>query len=42
MTATPTRDELIALETSYWEAVKAKGGKATAALSGSIVTGARG
>lgn len=41
---TPTRDELIALEKSYWEAIKAKDGKATAALSGetSIVTGARG
>lgn len=41
---TPTRDELIALETSYWEAIKAKDGKRTAALSGetSIVTGARG
>jgi ketosteroid isomerase-like protein len=41
---TPTRDELIALETSYWDAIKAKDGKRTAALSGktSIVTGARG
>lgn len=44
MTETPTRDELIALETSYWEAIKAKDGKATAALSGetSLVTGPRG
>ena len=33
MTETPTRDELIALETSYWEAIKAKDGKRTAALS---------
>ena len=41
---TPTRDELIALEKSYWDAIKAKDGKATAALSGetSLVTGARG
>jgi len=41
---TPTRDELIALETSYWEAIKAKDGRRTAALSGetSLVTGARG
>jgi ketosteroid isomerase-like protein len=41
---TPTRDELIALETSFWEAIKAKDGKAAAALSGetSLVTGARG
>lgn len=41
---TPTRDELIALEKSYWEAMKAKDGEATAALSGktSLVTGARG
>jgi len=41
---TPTRDELIALEKSYWDAIKAKDGKTTAALSGktSIVTGARG
>ena len=40
----PTREELIALETSYWEAMKAKDGKKTAALSGqtSLVTGARG
>lgn len=42
--ATPTRDELIALEKSYWEAMKAKDGSRTAALSGetSLVTGARG
>jgi ketosteroid isomerase-like protein len=37
-------DEIIALERSYWEAMKAKDGAATAALSGetALVTGARG
>ena len=42
--ATPTRDEIIALETSYWDAMKAKDGKKAAALSGetSLVTGAQG
>lgn len=41
---TSTRDEVIALETSYWDAMKAKDGRRTAALSGenSLVTGARG
>jgi len=38
------RSEIIALERSYWDAMKAKDGKRTARLSGeaSIVTGARG
>lgn len=42
--AMPTREEIVALETSYWDAMKAKDGKKTAALSGksSLVTGARG
>jgi hypothetical protein len=42
--AKPTRDEVIALEKSYWDAMKAKDGGKTAALSGqtSLVTGARG
>lgn len=39
-----TKDEVIALETSYWDAMKAKDGSRTAGLSGesSLVTGARG
>ncbi|MDB5641106.1 MAG: hypothetical protein JWN07_423 [Hyphomicrobiales bacterium] len=39
-----TRDEIIALEKSYWEAMKAKDGARAASLSGevSLVTGARG
>jgi hypothetical protein len=42
--AKPTKNEIIALETSYWDAMKAKDGAKTAALSGdtSLVTGARG
>ena len=42
--ASPTKDEIVALETSYWEAMKAKDGMRTAALSGenAIVTGAQG
>ena len=42
--AKPTKDEVIALETSYWDAMKAKDGSKTAKLSGktSLVTGARG
>lgn len=42
--AKPTRAEVIKLETSYWEAMKAKDGARAAALSGqtSLVTGARG
>ncbi len=40
----PTRDEVIALEKSYWDALKKKDGKATSALSGesSLVTGSNG
>ena len=42
--AIPTRDEIINLEKAYWEAIKAKDGTKTAALSGepALVTGARG
>jgi hypothetical protein len=42
--AKPTRDEVIALEKSYWDAIKAKDGGKTARLSGetSLVTSARG
>jgi len=42
--AMPTTDEIVALEKSYWEAVKAKDGRRTSELSGksSLVTGARG
>lgn len=42
--AKPTKDEIVALETAYWDAMKAKDGKASSALSGetSIVTGAQG
>jgi hypothetical protein len=44
MTAKPTKDEIIALEKSYWDAMKKKDGSKTAELSGkvSLVTGARG
>ena len=44
MTATPTKDEIIALEKSYWDAVQKKDGRRTAELSGktSLVTGAQG
>ena len=40
----PTKDEIIALETAYWEAMKAKNGDRTAELAGetSLVTGAHG
>lgn len=40
----PTKDDIIALETSYWEAMKAKDGAGTSRLSGdiSLVTGAQG
>jgi len=40
----PTRDEIVALETSYWDAMKAKDGRRTAELTGakSLVSGARG
>ena len=42
--AKPTKNEIIALETSYWDAMKAKDGGKAAKLSGktSLVTGARG
>ena len=42
--AMPTRDEIIALEKSYWDAMKEKDGNRTAELSAksSLVTGARG
>src|SRR4051812_24411437 len=41
---TPTADEIIALETSYWEAMKAKDGRRASELSGeaAIVSGAQG
>lgn len=40
----PTKDDILALEKSYWDAMKAKDGKRTAQLSGkdSIVSGYRG
>lgn len=40
----PTKDEILKLETSYWEAMKAKDGKKAAALSGdpSLVSGQQG
>jgi len=40
----PTKEDIIALETSYWEAMKAKDGERTSQLSGkiSLVTGAQG
>lgn len=42
--AAPTRDEVINLEKSYWDAMKKKDGGRAAALSGktSLVTGAQG
>ena len=42
--AKPSKDEIIALEKSYWDAMKSKDGARTAELSGqtSLVTGARG
>lgn len=42
--AMPTKDEIIALEKSYWDAMKKKDGNRTAELSAksSLVTGARG
>jgi len=42
--AMPTTDEIVALEKSYWEAVKSKDGRRTSELSGksSLVTGAQG
>jgi len=42
--AKPTKDEIVALEKSYWDAMKKKDGRLTAELSGrtSLVTGAQG
>lgn len=42
--ASSTKKEIIALETSYWDAIKAKDGARTSELSGkiSLVTGAQG
>ena len=42
--ARPTTDDIIALERSYWDAMKAKDGKRTAELSGdpSVVAGSQG
>ncbi|MEK1889348.1 MAG: nuclear transport factor 2 family protein [Phyllobacterium sp.] len=39
-----TKDEIVALEKSYWDAMKAKDGRRTSELSGrtALVTGARG
>lgn len=44
MSAKPSKDDIIALETSYWDAMKSKDGKRTAELSGdtSLVSGAKG
>ncbi|MDB5431093.1 MAG: hypothetical protein JWP35_2209 [Caulobacter sp.] len=40
----PSKDEIVALETAYWDAMKAKDGARAAELSGktSLVTGAQG
>ena len=40
----PTKDEIVALEKSYWDAIKSKDGRRTAELSGknALVTGAQG
>jgi len=42
--AKPTKEEIVGLEKSYWDAMKTKDGKRTAELAGetSIVSGARG
>ena len=42
--AKPTKEEVVALETAYWDAMKAKDGDRAAKLSGetSLVTGAQG
>jgi ketosteroid isomerase-like protein len=42
--AKPTKDEIVALEKSYWDAIKAKDGRRTSELSGktALVTGAQG
>jgi Domain of unknown function (DUF4440) len=40
----PTKEDIVALETSYWDAMKKKDGRRTAELSGknALVTGAQG
>jgi hypothetical protein len=40
----PTKEEIVALEASYWDAIKQKDGKRTSELSGktSLVSGANG
>jgi Domain of unknown function (DUF4440) len=40
----PSKEDIIALETAYWEAMRAKDGSETSRLSGdiSLVTGAKG
>ena len=42
--ANPSNTDIVALETSYWEAMKSKDGASSAALSGvtTLVTGAQG
>lgn len=42
--AMPTKDEIVALEKSYWDAMKSKDGHRTSELSGktALVTGAQG
>lgn len=42
--AAPTQDEILALETAYWDAMKAKDGRRTSELSGdpSVVSGMQG
>jgi hypothetical protein len=42
--ASPTRNDIVALEKSYWDAMKKKDGRRTAELSGdnALVTGAQG
>lgn len=42
--AMPTKDEIVALEKSYWDAIKAKDGRRTSELSGktALVTGTQG
>ena len=44
MATSPSRDEVIALEKSYWDAMKRKDGAKAAQLSGktALVSGARG
>ena len=44
MASLPTKEEILALETSYWEAMKRKDGARAAQLSGksALVTGANG